>query len=257
MDLGLRDKVAIVTGGSEGIGKAVAIKLAEEGAKVAICARRQELLDKVAAQIKSGGGEVLAMSADVSKPADIERFVKAVVDRFGRIDILFNNAGTAIRGKFLDVDDDMWNTDLQLKIYGAARFTRQVVPHMRNAGGGRIINISTTNGKQPRGESAPTSVSRAAGLALTKVLSREFACDNILVNAVCIGKIKSAQHERNAGRQGISVEAYYAREGKQIPLGRVGEAEEAANVVAFLASSAASYVTGTSINLDGGESGVL
>lgn len=257
MDLGLKGKVAVVTGGTEGIGRATALKLAQEGANVAICARRQALLDKAAAEIGKTGVTVLAFAADMTRSGDIERFLKAVIERFGRIDILFNNAGTSLRGKFLEVDDSKWHEDLDLKVFGAIRCTRFAVPYMKKQGGGRIINITTIGAKQPGAESMPTTVSRAAGLALTKALSREYAADNILVNTVCIGKIKAGQHERKAARNGIDLKAYYEEMGKTVPLGRVGEAEEVANVVAFLASQAASYVTGTSINLDGGISGVL
>ena len=257
VELGLKGKVAVVTGATEGIGRATALKLAREGAKVAICARRQEPLDRAAAELKKTGSDVLAVSADMSKPADIERFMKAVVDRFGRVDILVNNAGTSMRGKFLELDDDKWSSDIELKVFGAIRCTRLAVPHMKKSGGGRIVNITISSAKQPGAESYPTSVSRAAGLALTKALSKEYAADNIRVNTVCIGKIKSGQHERRYAREGQSAEAYYKEASKDIPLGRVGEAEEAANVIVFLVSDAASYVTGTSVNLDGGISGTL
>jgi 3-oxoacyl-[acyl-carrier protein] reductase len=257
VDLGLKGKVAVVTGGTEGIGKATALKLAQEGAKVAICARRTELLDKAAEEIRKTGAEVLAIAADMSKAADIERFMKAVIERFGRLDILVNNAGTSARGKFLEVDDATWSADLELKLFGAIRCTRLAVPHMKKQGGGRIINITISSAKQPGAQSMPTSVSRAAGLALTKALSKEFAADNILVNTVCIGKIKSGQHERRIRKDGLTADDYYAKTGKEIPLGRVGEAAEVANVITFLVSDAASYVTGSSINLDGGISGVL
>jgi len=257
VDLGLKGKVAVVTGGTEGIGKATALKLAQEGAKVAICARRAELLDKTADEIRKTGAEVLAVAADMSKAADIERFMKAVIERFGRLDILVNNAGTSARGKFLEVDDATWSADLELKLFGAIRCTRMAVPHMKKQGGGRIVNITISSAKQPGAQSMPTSVSRAAGLALTKALSKEFAADNILVNTVCIGKIKSGQHERRIRKDGLNADEYYAKTAKEIPLGRVGEAAEVANVITFLVSDAASYVTGTSINLDGGISGVL
>jgi len=257
VELGLKGKVAVVTGGTEGIGRATALRLAQEGARVAICARRQEMLDKTAAEIKKLGADALAVAADMSKAPDIERFMKAVIGRFGRIDILVNNAGASARGKFLEVDDKTWGADLELKVFGAIRCTRLAVPHMKKQGGGRIINITISSAKQPGAESMPTSVSRAAGLAITKALSKEYAADNILVNTVCIGKIKSGQHERRYTKQGISAEDYYRQTAKDIPLGRVGEAEEVANVIAFLASDAASYVTGTSINLDGGISGTL
>jgi len=257
VDLGLKGKVAVVTGGTEGIGKATALKLAQEGAKVAICARRTELLDKAAEEIRKTGAEVLAVAADMSKAADIERFMKAVIERFGQIDILVNNAGTSARGKFLEVDDATWSADLELKLFGAIRCTRLAVPLMKKQGGGRIVNITISSAKQPGAQSMPTSVSRAAGLALTKALSKEYAADNILVNTVCIGKIKSGQHERRIRKDGLTADDYYAKTGKEIPLGRVGEAAEVANVITFLVSDAASYVTGSSINLDGGISGVL
>jgi 3-oxoacyl-[acyl-carrier protein] reductase len=257
VELGLKDKVAVVTGGTEGIGRATALRLAQEGASVAICARRQELLDKTAAELRNTGAQVLAVSADMSKTADIDRFIKAVIERFGRIDILVNNAGTSARGKFLEIEDKAWSADLELKVFGAIRCTRLAVPHMKKQGGGRIINITISSAKQPGAESYPTSVSRAAGLALTKALSKEYAADNILVNTVCIGKIKSGQHERRYTKQRVSADDYYRETAKDIPLGRVGDADEVANVIAFLASNAASYVTGTSINLDGGMSGTL
>ena len=257
MELGLKGKVAIVTGGTEGIGKATALRLANEGASVAICARNQERLDKVAAELERTGAQVLAMSADMGKAADVERFMKAVAEKFGRIDILVNNAGTSKRGAFLELTDDEWSADLELKVFGAIRCTRLAVPYMKKQGGGRIVNITISAAKQPGAQSYPTSVSRAAGLAITKALSKEFAPDNILVNTVCIGKIKSGQHERRYKKDGISAEEYYSKMAKDIPMQRVGEAEEVANVITFLVSDAASYVTGTSINLDGGISGVL
>jgi NAD(P)-dependent dehydrogenase (short-subunit alcohol dehydrogenase family) len=257
LDLGLKGKVAIVTGASEGIGKATAVRLAVEGARVAICARRAEPLEKVATEIRSQGGDVFAQPADMSRAADVERFIKAVAAHYGRIDILVNNAGTSIRGPFASIADETWQQDLDLKVFGAIRTCRLAVPYMKQQGGGRIVNISTVAGKQPGPASGPTSVSRAAGLALTKALSKEYAADNILVNAVCIGRIKSGQHERRIAREKLSAEEYYARASREIPMGRVGEASEVANVITFLVSEAASYVTGSSVNLDGGMSGVL
>jgi 3-oxoacyl-[acyl-carrier protein] reductase len=257
MELGLKGKVALVTGGTEGIGKAAAMTLAREGAKVAICARRKELLDATAAEITRAGGEVIAVVADMSKAADCKKFVEEAVKKFGRVDILLNNAGTSKRGKFLELQDEEWAADIELKVFGAIRCTRLAIPHMKKQGGGRVINITISGAKQPGAESYPTSISRAAGLAMTKALSKEFAADNILVNTICIGKIKSGQHERRYTKEGVSADEYYARMVKDIPLQRAGEAQEVANVIAFLASDAASYVTGTSINLDGGISGVL
>ena len=259
-DLGLSDKVAVITGGSDGIGKATALALAREGAAVAICARREEPLEEAAREIRAATeGRVLAMRADVTSPQDIEHFIQKVVDNYGGIDILVNNAGTAAGTNFEAMTDEAWQADLELKLFGAIRTSRLVIPHMRARGGGRIINITAIAGKQPGPRSMPSSVSRAAGLALTKALSKDYARDNILVNTVCIGVIKSGQQARNATRMnpGASLEEAYRQMGSGIPLGRVGETEEAANVVLFLASSMASYVTGVSVNVDGGTSGVV
>ncbi|MBI2296935.1 MAG: SDR family oxidoreductase [Betaproteobacteria bacterium] len=257
MELGLKGKVAAITGGTEGIGRASAQRLAREGARVAICARHADKVQQAADEIAKLGTEVLGVAADVSKADEVERFINAVIQRFGRIDILVNNAGTSMARPFDAVDDGTWQSDLDLKLYGAIRCARLSIPHMKRQGGGRIINITTVGGKQPGANSLPTTVTRAAGLALTKALSKELAPHGILVNAVCIGKIKSGQHERRYQREGIGADEYYSRVAKDIPLKRVGEAEEVANVIAFLASDAASYVTGSSLNLDGGISGVL
>jgi NAD(P)-dependent dehydrogenase (short-subunit alcohol dehydrogenase family) len=257
MDLGLKDKVAIVTGGTEGIGKAAALTFAREGARVALCARRSELVSKTVEEIQRAGGEAFGMSADVTSTSDLERFVNAVLQRYGHIDVLVNNAGKSAHGPFLEISDEAWHADLELKVFGAIRCTRLVVPHMRKRGGGRIINITISSAKQPGARSMPTSISRAAGLALTKALSKEYAQDNILVNTVSVGKIKSGQHERRFTASDPHGEQYYAALANDIPLRRVGEAQEVANAIVFLASTAASYVTGTSMNLDGGISGVL
>jgi len=200
---------------------------------------------------------VLAMTADATSAGDMARFVGETVQRFGRIDILVNNAGATGQAAFDKVDDAAWQQDLEIKVMAHVRTAREVIPHMKRQGGGRIINLNMVAAKQPGAEQFPTTVSRAAGLALTKGLSKELAPFNILVNAVAVGKIKSMQQERRAKRSGMSVEEHYAKTGKTIPLGRVGEAEEVANVIAFLASDAASYITGTCINVDGGLSGVL
>jgi 3-oxoacyl-[acyl-carrier protein] reductase len=257
MELGLKGKVAAITGGTEGIGRATALRFAREGAKVAICARSPEPLQRTADELEKLGSEGLAVAADAARAEDVERFINAVIQRFGRIDILVNNAGTSMARTFDAVADMDWQADIDLKLFGAIRCTRFAIPHMKRQGAGRIINITTVGGKQPAAGSMPTSVTRAAGLALTKALSKELAPHNILVNTVCIGKIKSGQHERRYAREGISAEEYYARVARDIPLKRVGEAEEVAKVIAFLASDAASYVTGSSLNLDGGISGVL
>ena len=257
MKLNLQNKVAIVTGATQGIGLATAHALAAEGASVVIAARGRERLDAAAAAIRTAGGKVCAVQADMSKEADCARVVKDALAAFGRVDILVNNAGTSNRGAFESVADATWQADFDLKLFGAIRLSRLVIPEMRKQGGGRIINLTNIGAKQPAAQSMPTSVTRAAGLAMTKAMSKEFAPDKILVNTVCIGLIRAGQHETKAAAAGRKVEDLYTEMGKNIPLGRVGLAEEVANVITFLASDAASYVTGTSINLDGGTSGVL
>lgn len=255
MELGLKGKVAIVTGGSEGIGKATARQLAREGVRVAICARRSEVLQLAVEELRQAG-EVIGIQADVSSAEDVKRLVAEVVERFGRLDILVNNAGTSAANRFEEIDDAAWDADLELKLHGAIRTTRAALPHLKREGG-RIINITTPGGKTPPAGSLPTSVSRAAGIALTKALSKELAEHRILVNTVCVGLIKSAQQDRGAARRGLSPDEHYQKLGKSVPLQRVGEAEEVANVITFLVSAAASYVTGTSINVDGGSSSVV
>ncbi len=263
MDLGLTGKVVVITGGSEGIGKAAARRFAEEGAKVVICARRPDVLENAAAEIRSTtGGEVLALSTDVTQPDQVKNLFEQTIAAFGRVDILVNNAGTAAGHPFETVTDALWREDLDLKLFGAIYTIREVLPHMKAQGGGRIINITHPGGKAPGARSVPTSVSRAAGIALTKALAQEFAADNILVNTVCVGLLKSGQHERrwrqaHASDPDLTLEAWYARLGKDVPLGRVGEADEAGDVIVFLASERASYVTGTAINVDGGRSPVV
>ena len=257
MKLNLQNKTAIVTGGTQGIGLATAHALAAEGASVVIAARGRERLEAAVSAIKAAGGKATAVQADMSKEADCARVISEALAAFGRIDILVNNAGTSNRGAFESVTDATWQSDFDLKLFGAIRLTRLVIPEMRKQGGGRIINLTNIGAKQPAAQSMPTSVTRAAGLAMTKALSKEFAADIILVNTVCMGLIRAGQHETKAAKAGRNVEDLYVEMGKSIPLGRVGLAEEVANVITFLASDAASYVTGTSINLDGGTSGVL
>ena len=256
MELGLNGKVALVTGGSEGIGRATARLLAAEGAKVAICARGKEALDDAASEIRTAAEQgVLAVPCDVTKPEELEQMVQRVAGELGPITLLVNNAGTSAANPFPNVTDEAWAGDIDLKLMAAIRASRLVVPAMQAAGGGSIVNVTAIAGKHPGAGSMPTSVSRAAGIALTKGMSKDLAGANIRVNAVCIGLIKSRQIGRFAtARGGGSAEEGYAAMGKNVPLGRVGEAEEAANAIVFLLSDAASYITGTALNIDGGTS---
>lgn len=263
MDLGLKNRVAVITGGSDGIGKAAAVSLAAEGANVAILARGQEMLDKAAAEIrKTAAGDVLTISCDVSNREQVNRAVQTVVDKWGRLDILVNNAGTSAAAKFDSVTEEMLTGDLRLKVYGAMYCSQAALPHMKKGRWGRIVNITTPGGKAAPGGSLPTSLSRAAGIAMTKAMSKDFAADNILVNTVCIGLIKSGQHERRwrAAHEkdpSLTLDMWYQQIGKNVPVGRVGEAREAGDLICFLASERASYISGTSVNVDGGNAAVV
>ena len=257
MNYGLDNKVAAITGGTEGIGRATVLRLVEEGAKVAFCARRTEVLEAFATELRASGADVLAVAADASKPGEMERFINETVQRFGRIDILVNNAGSTAQGPFEGAGDESWRYDLEVKLMSQVRAARAAVPHMKRQGAGRIINIAMSGAKQPPAASFPTSVSRAAGLAFTKALSKEVAADGILVNAVALGWIKSRLQKIRADRAGITLDEHYRRLAERVPMARLGEPGEAAEVIVFLASDAASYVTGSCINVDGGHSGVL
>lgn len=258
--MSLKDKVVLITGGSLGIGYYTALQFAGEGAKVAICARNETRLQEAVQNIQhETGQEVLGMTADVSKRDECFRIVNQTAGHFGRLNILINNAGTSAANPFESVTDDLWRYDFDLKLFAALHCSKASIPHMRKEGGGSIVNVTAVIGKAPPSSSLPTSVSRAAGLALTKAMSRDLARYQIRVNTVCIGLIRSNQIEQRWKREAgdLSWEQYSKDKRHNIPLGRIGEPQEAANVVTFLASDAASYVTGTSVNIDGGKSVVL
>lgn len=260
MELGLEGKRALITGGSKGIGLATATLLAQEGARVVIAARRQSELDEARAAILAAvpGADVHAVSADVATAEGADSLAAEALRLLGGIDILVNNAGRSAGGPALDQSDEAWMSDLDLKFFAALRLARLCVPSMVQAGGGRIINVTAIAGKHPAANSGPTSVSRAAGIALTKILSKELAANNITVNTVCIGLIKSEQIGRAALRVGgDDMEAGYRQMGQNVPLRRVGEAQEAGDVIAFLVSERASYINGVALNIDGGTSSAV
>jgi 3-oxoacyl-[acyl-carrier protein] reductase len=263
MDLGLKDKVAIVTGGSFGIGKAAAASLSAEGARVAIAARNQADLDAAAQEIEaSTGNPVMGISTDIRDEVQVQDLVHRVVGEWGGVDILVNNAGTSAAHSFSDLTDEIFTEDFRLKVYGAMYCIRAALPYMKKSGAGAILNITTPGGKASAGGTNPTSMARAAGISMTKSLSKEFAEFNVRVNTVCIGTIKSRQNERgweriHATDPSYSLEDHWRQRGNDIPLGRVGESHEAGDVICFLVSDRASYVTGTSVNVDGGVSPVV
>jgi NAD(P)-dependent dehydrogenase (short-subunit alcohol dehydrogenase family) len=257
LELGLTGKVAIVTGGSDGLGRATAARLAGEGCKVVICGRREDHLQAAATAIAGEtGAEVLACRADVGKAADIEALVAATVERFGGVDIVINNAGTSAAASLEALDDEAWQRDIDLKLMAAVRMCRRVIPLMRERGGGSIVNATIVGGKAPAPRALPTSVTRAAGINLTKSLANEYAAANIRVNTICIGLIKSAQWERRATNE-RPLQALYDEMAVRVPLGRMGEAEDYADLAAFLVSERATFITGAAINLDGGMSPVV
>ena len=260
MDHRLDGRTALVTGASLGLGRAMATAFYQAGAKVALLARRADPLEEARAAIAAEpGGAVNAYVCDVTDAAQIEATHAKVVRELGAVDILVNNAGQSQTGAFEDITDAIWRADLDLKLCAAIRFARLTFAGMKARRWGRIINILNTAAKAPPPGSAPTSVSRAAGMALTKVLSGEGAPHNVLVNALMIGSIKSDQIRRawEASGSNAPFDDFVADAGKRLPMGRMGEAEECANVALFLASDAASYLTGCAINMDGGVSRVV
>ena len=263
MEVRLDGKVALITGGSLGLGLAMARRFAEAGASVGIAARQPGPLEAARAEISAAGAgnRVTAVSADVSDAASCAAVHARVAEELGPVDILVNNAGTSQRGPFLEISDELWQHDFDLKLFAAIRLARLVLPGMRERRWGRIINVLNTGAKAPPAEGAPTAVSRAAGMALTKVLANEVAGDNVLVNALLVGLIDSNQHRvrHAAGGGSGSYEAFLEdmAAANRIPLGRMGRAEEFADIACFLASDRASYTTGVAINVDGGRSPVV
>ncbi|HET6182286.1 MAG TPA: SDR family oxidoreductase [Acetobacteraceae bacterium] len=260
----LTGRAAIVTGASKGLGLAMATEFAASGADVAILARRREPLEEARESIaRISRGRVLAIPCDVSKPEPCRAAFEAARGAFGKVDILVNNAGTSRAMPFEQATDEIWQEDLDLKLFAAIRMTRLVLPEMKARRWGRIINVLNIGAKAPRANSAPTAVSRAAGLALTKVLANECAPFGVLVNAMLVGLIVSDQwvrrHQAQREKEGanLSFEEFTAKMGASIPVGRMGRAEEFAAMACFLCSDHAGFTTGTAINMDGGASPVV
>jgi 3-oxoacyl-[acyl-carrier protein] reductase len=214
--------------------------------------------DAAVSQVGAGAkGRVIGVQGDVGIATDVQRVYDETMAALGKIDIAVNNAGTSRNGAFENLTDEILHYDLEQKLFAAVRMARLVWPQMKERRWGRIINVLNVGAKAPRAGSAPTSISRAAGMAFTKVLAGEGAPHNILVNALLVGLIEADQHVQAAKRKGVAVEDYLAGLAKDIPLGRIGRAEEFANLACFLVSDAGSYVTGTAINVDGGRSPVV
>jgi len=257
MDLGLAGKVAIITGSSDGIGFTTAQTLTHEGAKVVLCARREaRLLEASGKILKNTGVEPLAIQCDVRRSADVQRLVNGTLERFGAIDILINNAGSVPAIKFTDINDEQWYENLERKLLGFLRVAREVVPHMQKTGWGRIVNVAGTAGWEPSNTSMAVGINNAAVINWTKSMSLQYAGDGILVNTVAPGSIDTPRQVGNrqleAEVSGKSVGEIRQARVKDIPLHRLGDPQEVANVIVFLASTCSSYMTGTCVTVDGG-----
>lgn len=257
MDLELTDKVAIVGGASKGLGRACAEVLAEEGCRVAICSRSRDDLEKAAKDIRSATGrDVLAFAGDMDRPETIRALVAATVERFGRIDVLVNNSGGPPLAQAQSASEEQWATAVERSLFFFARMCRDALPHLKAAGAGRIINILASTVYQPIPNLVLSGVTRMGVVAFAKTLADEVGRDGILVNNVCPGSIMSERMQSNvaarAKQLGITLEEALAQRAAETAVGRVGEPRELANLVAFLASGKSSYITGTTILVDGG-----
>jgi NAD(P)-dependent dehydrogenase (short-subunit alcohol dehydrogenase family) len=265
MDVRMDGRVAVITGASMGLGLAMAREFAAAGGSVAMLARKADVLASAKAAVQKAAGKtngkIEAYSCDVSKAQPIADAWKKVQADFGKVDIVVNNAGISHAKAFDTVSDEDWQGDLDLKFFAAVRMIRLALPGMRERKWGRVLNVLNIGAKAPTANSTPTSVSRAAGLALTKALSKENAEHNILVNAMLVGLIESDQwarrHKTAAGADKTYEEFLAGMAKGRIPLGRMGKAEEFARMACFLCSDAGSFITGVAINIDGGASPVV
>ena len=254
MDLELSDRVILITGGTDGLGLATAKRLVGEGATVVICGRDQQRLERALGVLSHTPGSVIGIQADVSKAEDIERILTTIEDDLGRLDGFVSNAGQANAVSVELSTDEMWNADIELKLSAAIRLARRAVALLRTSQQASIVNVLAFAAKAPAAGSSPSSVTRAAGMALTKVLANELGADGIRVNAVLPGLIESSQWSRRADAASVDISEIYAAllGTNPVPLGRFGRSEEFADVVSWLLSPRSSYVTGTAINVDGG-----
>lgn len=249
MHLGLKNKVALITGASAGLGKAIALELAREGVKVAISGRREKILNQTAAYIrKDAGTEVLTFVGDITEEKLAASFVERVIERWNKADILVNNVGQATRGVMGNLDASDWQNAFETNLLSAVNCTKYVLPYMKKSRWGRIINISALSGKEPGEELIASNVAKSGLLSFSKTLSRELASENILVNSVSPGLISSPQNDRYFTKSEREVAL------KNIPLGRFGEPEEFAAAVVFLCSERASFISGINLIVDGGVS---
>ena len=256
-DLGFNGKVAIVTGGSMGIGKATALALAREGVNVAICARGLETLKQTAQEIRDAtGARVVPVRADMTSPEDIKMLVFATVQELGEVDILVNNAVNSTTGRASELPDSVWLNHINTKVMGYIRCAREVIPSMRRQGGGRIINIAGMGARNASATNPGSGVTNSGVAAFTKDLADDVAADGILVNCIHPGSTRTQRQmgliEERAAREGIAPEEILRQTEATIPIGRMIEPEDIADLVVFLASNRATAITGQTIGVDGG-----
>jgi 3-oxoacyl-[acyl-carrier protein] reductase len=257
MELGLRGRRAVVTGGTKGIGRAVAAELVAEGVAVAFCARNADEVKLAEEELASAadGVTVAGWATDVTDPGAVQEFIDGAAASLGGIDILVNNAGAARPGNFDSLSDDDWHVDLDVKLFSQIRCTRAALPHLRRSAAPRVININAVYAKYPDPAFFATTVNRAACLNLAKALAQQYGSEKILVNSVNIGFVVTPQWENIRRRRApeSTAEEFFAELSRQeVPLGRFGAVEEVSGIVAFLASDRASYITGASIDVAGG-----
>jgi len=255
MDLGIKDRVAMVAAASKGLGKACALALAEEGCKVSICSRSASELEKTRSEIEAHG-EALAVVSDVSSARDLEGWYQRTIDRFGQVDILVTNTGGPPVKRFMELSDESWLLGVESTLMNVVRLARMVIPGMRERRWGRIIHLTSLVAKQPVDELTISSTLRAGLSGLTKTMANQLGPNDITVNAILTGHILTdrqyALADVRVRERGITHEEYFAEQAAEIPLRRIGEPRELGEVVTFLASERASYVTGVSLQVDGG-----
>lgn len=259
MECRMDGRNALITGSSRGLGRAMAMSFASSGANVVVCGRREDVLAETQKEVEAvADGKVIAIVSDVSSADGVNTLLDGAESALGHIDILVNNAGASKRAPFCEITDEEWAYDFELKVYGAIRTCRRLMPGMMERKWGRIINVLNVGAKAPPGGGAPTAVSRATGMAITKVLSKEGAPHNVLANALLVGRIESDQwlNRWEDTDKSMTYDEFLDDMAKdlKLPIGRLGTAEEFANLACFLCSDAGSYINGVAINVDGGTS---